>query len=72
MGFLLRSAALISKGNRVVDRECKTGGDAAETAGKTDKTIGEREAAVLKEAKDYRSSGFLNDEADITIVSPIL
>ena len=33
MGFLLRSAALVSKSNRVVDRQCKTGSNTAQAAG---------------------------------------
>jgi hypothetical protein len=47
MGFLLRSAALVSKSNRMVDRRCKAGGDPAETIAKADRIVGEQETPVL-------------------------
>ena len=48
MGFLLCSAALVSKSNRVVDRECKAGGDATKAIGKADRRIREQETPVLE------------------------
>ena len=68
MGFLLRSAALISKSNRVVDRECKTGGDAAEAIGKANRRIGEQKTPALVTEK----LAFLNCEADITPAAPFV
>jgi hypothetical protein len=41
VGLLLCSAAFISKSNRVVDSECKTGSNAAQATGKADKRMGE-------------------------------
>src|SRR6266508_1606299 len=47
LGFLLRSAALVSKSNQLVGSECKAGGDAAEATAKADRRIGEQETLAL-------------------------
>jgi hypothetical protein len=47
LGFLLCSTTLVSKSNRVVGSERKTGGDAAKAAAKADRRIGEQETPVL-------------------------
>jgi len=47
MGFLLRSAALVSKSNLLVGSECKAGGDAACAIAKANRRIGEQETPPL-------------------------
>ena len=56
------------KSNRVVGRECKTGGNAAEATAKADRRIGERETPALVTEK----LAFLNCEPDVTPAAPFV
>src|SRR5436190_8135807 len=68
MGFLLCSAALVSKSNRVVDHKCKAGGDATKAIAKANRRIGEQKTPALVTEK----LTFLNCEADITPAAPFV
>ena len=68
MGFLLRSATLVSKSNRLVDSKCKAGKNAAEAVAKANRRIGEQKAPALVTEK----LTFLNCEADITPTAPFV
>ena len=70
MGFLLRSAAFISNSNRVVGSECKTGGNAAQAAGKADNRISERRTTQITMLSARRRESELDWDLHVSCALP--